>query len=140
VVDLANAILFGTALYHLVMGAFVFASPTVLARITKALYGTDAFARRLEDSPAFLYVTKMTGCFALALATLCAQALRFEPAPKRAVLISLAVLFLARTASRWFFRDLFCRAFGSTSARNFKHVVFNLALATLSAAVGFEAL
>jgi|GEM_PF-6263785 len=125
------AVLWGTAAYHLVMGAFSLLSP----RLTMGSFGR-LYRVEYPDgvSPALEFLWKPFGAFAWVVSAFCIRAaVEDDESARQFTLLVVSGLFTLRAVIRIGYRALLYRAHHVPPRRNWTNVGFSLTLAALAA-------
>lgn len=136
---LGSVILWGSGIYHLVVGVLSMLSTKLMRKLAGVLY-----ALKIPENldPRYEYIWKPLGAFAVWVAVFCFRgvwgAQSNDTQYQRFLVWALAGLYVARALQRWVYRDLFFRAFGVPFKRSLFNIAFNLALAFLMVNFSFS--
>lgn len=120
-----------SAIYHFIMGAACLLSLPMLAKLGKTLYNLNAPA---PIDPRFEYGLKPLGAFAVSFAALSFRVGWFGK-PDEVVFFEIVFILLLclRAWFRFFYRELFEKAFGVPWSRSRWNSAINVVLATILA-------
>lgn len=122
-------LVWGAALYHLVVGLLSMTSLGATRRLGHLLYG---LAIPAQGEPRFAYVLKPLGAYAVCIGLACVYAMcRNDPILHDSVRLLLALLFALRALLRCAYYRLCKEAFGVSWSRNLLHVALNTLLVWL---------
>lgn len=127
---LAQALLWGNAIYHLIMGVFCLLKFKWIASIVYFLYKAD-LTPELETNPnhKFLYVLKPIGAFAITLSLINFTIIYNSPLDLKIQFIRiLGLLYFLRMFFRVKNYDLLDKAFHVKKKNNYINVAFNIFL------------
>jgi hypothetical protein len=125
---IAIIILFGSGIYHVLMGLLSMCSLNLIKKAVGVLYklNIDNIDPKLE------YAVKPLGAFAFVFGLLSFAAIYFYDDRWTRIIVALtALLFFLRAALRWIYRVHFEKTFSVSRARNLFNIGFNLALVLL---------
>ena len=131
---LAQALLWGNAIYHLFMGVFCLLKFSWIATIVHFLYKAD-LTPELETNPnhKFLYVIKPIGAFAITLSLINFAIIFDSPLNLKFQFIRiLGLLYFLRLFFRLKNYDLLNKAFHVKKKNNFINVAFNIFLISVA--------
>jgi hypothetical protein len=119
--------LFGSGVYHVAIGILSMLSVNFTRRVAGKLYSLKI---PQDLDPRYEYLWKPLGAYAVWVGAFCFRALWVDEIQfQHFVIEAMAAMYLVRAFQRFYYRELFERAFQVTFRRNLINITFNIILA-----------
>lgn len=130
-----QSLLYAVAVYHLAVGIPSVLSLALTRKIAHSLYRLQI--PEVVD-PRYEYALKPLGFYALTIGFFCLLEAALGEGRHRALFFAgLAFLMFVRAWGRFFYKDLFTKAFGTSWGRSKLNVIFNIALGGLLGGIAY---